>query len=186
MVDSTHYSSYFSAPSHETHETVDKQYFEMKQSFLLHWVCSPVQHSKANTENVANCSQDVRVNSVQWVNSRMLLKQFWCQSKENMWLYPALPWLVQNYWEAVPSLRATMAQHPPLHYLWDNSLQLSISISCTGVLHHDFIFLHGWWVEWKIHSVTLLNILTILRFLRVGFFPFLHIYFYKARQCTLF
>lgn len=150
----------------------------MKQSFLLHWVCSPVQHSKANTENMANWRQGARVNRMQWVNGSMLLKQFWCQSKENMWLYPALSWLVQNYWEAVPSLRATMAQHSLLHYLWNSSLQLCILISCTGVPYHDFIFLHGWWVEWKIHSVKHFDYPKVSH---GWIFPFLHIYFYKAR-----
>lgn len=78
MIDLTHYSSYFSAPSHETslHETVDKQYSEMKPSFLLHWVCRSVQHSKANIENIANCSQDARVTRVQWVNGSTLLNSF--------------------------------------------------------------------------------------------------------------
>lgn len=57
---------------------------------------SSVKPNKIIAEKMASCSRDVRVNGVQRGNGSRLLEQFWCQSKENNWLHPALSWLVQN------------------------------------------------------------------------------------------
>lgn len=82
-------------------------------------------------------------------------------------------------------LWTAMTCHTPPCYLSDSSLQSCILISWAAVVHHGFLFLCGWWVWWKVHSVLLLNrlLLTIARLLSLGgFFPlWISSHFYKNK-----